>query len=283
MVHTSRSQSNHHLAKHMDEVAEYNQKRWSALVQAGVSFGKPFVDFNRDKALDFLDEWAEVRRLGFTDFTSHDVLCLASGGGQQSVCFSLLGANVTVLDLTPEQLDGDRAMAQKYGFDVQIEQGDMRDLSRFPDASFDLVYQPYSINFVPDPLLVLSEVGRVLRENGRYYLQFANPLFNMEETDWTEKGYPIRQPYIQGQSSTPEDFLWHVEQPDGSIKKMEGPQEFTHTLSTLVNGLGNNGLHIFAMYEGPVGDPSAEPGTWEHMKTYLPFWPAFWARKNTSL
>lgn len=267
----------------MDELAKYNQKRWSALVAAGVSFGQPFSDFDREKALDFLDEWAEVKRLGFTDFAGQNVLCLASGGGQQSVCFGLLGANVTVLDLTPEQLDGDRAMATHYNLDFRIEQGDMRDLARFADSSFDVVYQPYSINFVPDPLPVLSEVGRVLRENGRYYLQFSNPLFNMHESDWTEKGYPIRQPYLQGQSSIPDDFIWDVEQPDGSIKKMEGPQEFTHTSGTLVNGLGANDLYIFAMYEGPTGDSGAEPGTWEHMKTYLPFWPAFWSRKITRL
>ena len=30
------------------------------------------------------------------------VLCLAGGGGQQSAIYSLLGAEVTVLDLTPE-------------------------------------------------------------------------------------------------------------------------------------------------------------------------------------
>lgn len=263
----------------MDELAEYNKDRWSALVEAGVEFSKPFEDYDREKALDYLDRWGDLRRLGLTDFTDQDVLCLASGGGQQSVCFSLLGARVTVIDLTPAQLEMDRQMGEHYGFNIRIEQGDMRDLSRFEDQSFDIVYQPYSINFIPNPLPVIQEVSRIIRPNGNYYLQFGNPLWNMEESDWTEKGYPIRQPYRQGQQSTPEDHPWEVSQPDGSVTKVMGPKEFTHTQGTLINGLGDNGLFIFATIEGPWGDPEAEPGSWEHLKTYLPLWPAFWSRK----
>ena len=39
----------------------------------------------------------------------------------------------------------------------------MRDLSRFDDDAFDFVWQPYSINFVPDYAPVFQGVARVLR------------------------------------------------------------------------------------------------------------------------
>ena len=51
----------------------------------------------------------------------------------------------------------------------------MRDLSRFADNSFDLVWQPYSINFVPDAPQVIAEVGRVLHPGGFYNLDFRTP------------------------------------------------------------------------------------------------------------
>ncbi|MEM9776525.1 MAG: class I SAM-dependent methyltransferase [Chloroflexota bacterium] len=263
----------------MDDLIKYNQERWQALVDAGVEFSVPYADYDQPQAIDYVDQWADIKRLELTNWTGKDVLCLASGGGQQSVCFSLMGGNVSVRDLTPGQLAGDRAMAEKYGYSVRTELGDMRDLSCFEDQSFDLVYQAYSINFIPDPWTVFAEVKRVLRPGGLYYLQFANPLWNMEETDWTEKGYPIRQPYVQGQQSTPEKLPWDVEQPDGSVKKVDGPDEFTHTMGTIFNGLGNNGMLVFAMIEMPKGDAAAEPGTWEHLKSYLPVWPAVWAKK----
>ncbi|MET0647531.1 MAG: class I SAM-dependent methyltransferase [Pyrinomonadaceae bacterium] len=57
------------------------------------------------------------------------MLCLAGGGGRESACFALLGAAVTVFDLSPEQLERDRLAAAHYGTHVETVRGDMRDLS----------------------------------------------------------------------------------------------------------------------------------------------------------
>ena len=37
----------------------------------------------------------------------------------------------------------------------------------FPDSSFDIVYAPYFISCVPDPIAVTRELRRVCRSNGR--------------------------------------------------------------------------------------------------------------------
>jgi phosphatidylethanolamine/phosphatidyl-N-methylethanolamine N-methyltransferase len=37
----------------------------------------------------------------------------------------------------------------------------------FPDATFDIVYAPYVINCVPDPIGVTREMRRVCRKDGR--------------------------------------------------------------------------------------------------------------------
>src|SRR3712207_7981831 len=46
-----------------------------------------------------------------------------------------------------------------YHVAIEAVQGDMRDLSRFA-AAFDLVWQPYSLNFVPDARAVFGQVAR---------------------------------------------------------------------------------------------------------------------------
>jgi phosphatidylethanolamine/phosphatidyl-N-methylethanolamine N-methyltransferase len=43
---------------------------------------------------------------------------------------------------------------------------------KFPDNSFDIVYAPYFINCVPDPIAVTREMRRVCRPGGR--LVFLN-------------------------------------------------------------------------------------------------------------
>ncbi len=68
------------------------------------------------------------------DVDGADVLCLASGGGQQSAVFGLLGAQVTVVDFSEKQLEGDRKAAAHYGFEVTTIQADMRDLSSSADG-----------------------------------------------------------------------------------------------------------------------------------------------------
>ena len=259
----------------MDEQIQFNRDRWSALVDANIVWSRPHDALDADGARAKLAEGNRLNMLGMSDFNGKDVLCLASGGGQQSVIFGLLGANVTVLDITPGQLAKDQAMADKYGFKLTLIEHTMTDLSMLADASFDLVWQPYAINFVPDPLPVIQEVSRVLRSDGRYYLQFANPAWTMDEGHWTGTGYPMLSAQKQGNSLSSVDPYWEME--DGS--KVLGPTEWLHTFGTLVNGLGQNGLLVYAMYEGPPGDAGAEPGSWEHLKAWMPLWPAFFAKK----
>ena len=55
------------------------------------------------------------------------MLCLACGGGHQSIAFALLDANVTVFDLSEDQLNRDREAATRFNVDVKIVQGDALD------------------------------------------------------------------------------------------------------------------------------------------------------------
>src|SRR5829696_8122478 len=110
----------------MDEIAKYNKQRWEALARANVVFSRPALDLNESSARQMVDPH------GFMESVAgKNVLCLASGGGQQSVAFGLLGANVTVYDLSETQLRRDLDAAAHYGLSIHAAQGDMRDLSRF--------------------------------------------------------------------------------------------------------------------------------------------------------
>jgi 2-polyprenyl-3-methyl-5-hydroxy-6-metoxy-1,4-benzoquinol methylase len=142
----------------IDDLARTNQERWTALVEADVAYARPLFDLDEARARTEVDAQGILG-----DVAGKDVLCLASGGGQQSVAFALLGANVTVTDLTPAQLEKDRLAAAHHKVDIQIVQADMRDLSAFAEASFDIVWHAYSINFVPSVQPVFAEVARVLR------------------------------------------------------------------------------------------------------------------------
>ena len=103
--------------------------------------------------------------------------------------FALLGAQVTVLDLSQEQLQRDREVARHYSLSIETVRGDMRDLSCFQEAAFDIVWHPYSINFIPDVQVIFRQVAHILRRDGLYNLTCTNPFASgMTEQDWNGAG-----------------------------------------------------------------------------------------------
>src|SRR5688572_3134476 len=76
-------------------------------------------------------------------------------------------ANVTGIDFSAEMLEKARErMARKGVQNARLLQMDATDL-KFEDGSFDIVYAPYVISVVPDPVAVAREMYRVCRPGGR--------------------------------------------------------------------------------------------------------------------
>src|SRR4030042_2210298 len=92
----------------------------------------------------------------FPQLKGADVLCLASGGGQQGPVLAAAGANVTVLDNSPLQLEKDRFIAQRDGLSIRLIEGALTDLHIFDSMSYDLIVHPVSNTFVPDVRPVLA-------------------------------------------------------------------------------------------------------------------------------
>ena len=79
---------------------------------------------------------------------------------------------MTAIDLSEGMLERARTRVEQYNLrNVRLIQMDATEL-KFPDNSFDIVYAPYFISCVPDPLAVTREMRRVCRPGGR--LVFLN-------------------------------------------------------------------------------------------------------------
>lgn len=252
-----------------DEVYLYNQARWEALAKANALFTRPKTDLDKETARDYLG----LDRLGVTgDLSGKKVLCLASGGGQQSVAFALLGAVVSVFDISPSQLQRDKAGAEHYGLEVSLFQGDMRDLSCFDNNSFDIIWHPYSLTFVPDSRVVFHEVSRILKVGGLYHLMCANPFFfGLTHNAWNGDGYILKLPYEDGSVTTYPDQEWVYDRSQ-SLNKIQEPIEYRQTLSRIMNGLIKEGFVLAYLSEIKSNDPESLPGSWGHFTDVAPPW-----------
>jgi phosphatidylethanolamine/phosphatidyl-N-methylethanolamine N-methyltransferase len=93
--------------------------------------------------------------------------------------------SVTGVDLSDSMLERAHERVAKNGLrDVRLLQMDASALT-FPDESFDIVYAPYLVSVVPDPIQVALEMRRVCRPGGRViilnHFRSSNPLVSWAE------------------------------------------------------------------------------------------------------
>lgn len=238
------------------DIAKYNREAWDRLVEEDNEWtravGADVVAAARDGDWSIvLTPTKPVPRDWFPeDMRGKSVLCLASGGGQQGPILSAAGARVVVLDASPKQLLQDERVAGRDCLELVTELGDMRDLSRFADASFDLIVHPASNTFVESVLPVWREAARVLRPGGSLLSGQANPIgyiFDLEA--WNAGRLVVRHriPYSDLRDLTAEELQ--------TLVIDEGdPVCFGHSLHDLIQGQIDAGFVLTGFYEDGTGE-----------------------------
>ena len=228
----------------------YNREAWNREVEGGANRWSQPVDSEviaRAKQGEFsilLTENIPVPFKWFPPLKGADVLCLASGGGQQGPVLAAAGANVTVFDNSPRQLEQDQLVAEREALSLNTVEGDAADLSRFADESFDLVFNPCSTVFMQDVRAVWKEAYRVLRHGGVLMTGSMNPvhyIFDLYKADEGSLEVAHSIPYSDLTSIPKEDL-------DELIEKGL-PVEFGHSLTDLLGGQCDAGFVISDVYE----------------------------------
>lgn len=92
------------------------------------------------------------------------------------------GLQITGIDLTPGMLDRARIRADDLKLDLNLRIGDVQALD-FPDETFDSVVATFVFCSVPDPLLGLGQLVRVVKSAGQVILmdhvRSEQPLFGI--------------------------------------------------------------------------------------------------------
>lgn len=219
----------------------------------------------------YLSDIRPVPRDWFPPLPGLRLLCLASGGGQQGPILAAAGAKVTVLDASPQQLIQDDHVARRDNLSIELVEGDMADLSIFPDQSFDLIINPPSTMFIPDLTPVWRECGRVLQPGGQLITGFMNPdefIFDVDALD--NEGHLIVKhplPYREHETLTPPAIAQRIQDQEMF--------HFSHTMESQLGGLIQAGFAITGFYEDRRPEADGNP-----IHHYLPSYFIARARKQ---
>jgi len=237
------------VADDFDPVA-HNRAAWDREVEADNEWTRPVGPEVIARARE--GDWSVVL-IGYepvprdwfpADLAGVAVLGLASGGGQQGPVLAAAGARVTVFDNSPRQLARDQEVAAREGLALRTVLGDMRDLSAFPDASFDLVFHPVSNLFCPDLAPVWREAFRVLRPGGLLLAGFMNPDIFVFDVGALERGeFVVRHalPFSTLDLPGAERQEYYA----------DGPVEYSHSLTSQLGGQMAAGFSLTHLAEAP--------------------------------
>ena len=189
----------------------------------------------------------------FGDADGKDVCVLGSGDNLAVFAFAGIGARVTSVDISVEQLAVAHRRARELGLTIEFVESDVSDLGCLKDASFDLVYTGGHVAvWVSDLRNYYREAIRILRRNGLFLINEYHPFRRIwkGQASSLEVGFSYfdNGPHEYRAS---EDVL---EKAPGEVKQFE----FHWTVSEYLSAVIEQGVDLIRFEE--IGD---EPEGWE--------------------
>ncbi|MBF6609044.1 MAG: class I SAM-dependent methyltransferase [Flavobacterium sp.] len=233
------------------DVVKYNSTAWDGYVDKRDKWTIPVSDHQIADARKgawnvVLTPLKPVPHEWFGDLTGKKILGLASGGGQQGPILAAAGAHVTIFDNSAKQLQQDKTLSDRHSLEIETIQGDMRNLSVFDNASFDIIFNPCSILFAENVIPIWRECYRVLKPGGILMTGLINPISLQLEKSQSAFKLEYKQPYSDQSSLPTEKFQ--------TLLNENEPLIFGHSLTDQIGGQLKAGFAVTDMFEDVSGD-----------------------------
>src|SRR5436190_596029 len=250
--------------------ASHNRRAWDEMAAKGQRFTRAAGDD------DFANPLATVDKVGWLggDIRGKKLLCLAAGGGKHGPLYAAAGAIVTVVDISPAQLELDREVAAERRLELKTVAASMDDLSMFTAGEFDIVIQPVSTCYLPEIAPIYREVARITRSGGTYISQHKSPMSLQADIQPSGHGYELVEPYYRSGPLPPVV---------GSPHREEGTLEYLHRWEEILGFMCRAGFLIEDLIEPLHAKPDAAPGTFAHRSRYVAPYVRIKARRTATV
>ena len=256
----------------MNTVHELNRRHWEEAAEGWERLRDEDGLWRRcpnEPELGFAGGALQLIRELADDVLGKDVCVVGSGDNYAAFALAGMGANVTSIDISAQQLAVASKRAKHLGLAIAFVQADAANLRPVESAKFDIVCSTNGFfTWIFDLQAVFSEIFRVLRPGGYYICYDIHPF----QRPWKDQIRPIEveKPYWQ----------------TGPFRDAkDGAFNFNWTLADILNPLALAGFSLRRILESPAEDSrfwqgfSYLPGTdeslldWsENPRSALPVW-----------
>lgn len=175
------------------------------------------------------------------DIKGKSIIDLGCGGGQNAIALSKMGAEVTAVDFSKEQIKLAENLAADHNVAIDFITSQISDLSFLPKSGYDLALSACAIAFMEDIKAAFAEASRILKPGGRFILSDMNPLQYI--IDEIEGGVEFNHIYPY----EPILLKWHWEFDE--LKRAPGFQHYVRSLPHYHNALTAAGFIVSKILE----------------------------------
>ena len=226
----------------MNEIHEANRKSWDAKAE----FWRQLRD--RDQLWRKCPQQPEVAFEGSAleliqhylgNLTEKRVCVIGSGDNYAAFALAGLGARVTSVDISEQQLAVAQERANVLGLVIDFVRADAADLSPLETASFDLVFSSNGFYvWIADVPAVFRQIYRILRPGSYYVFYDVHPVQRPWDREETQRLAMIKSYWESGPLQDEGDSHY----------------EFHYTMADFLNALADSRLRLCKLLESPPSD-----------------------------
>ena len=222
----------------MNEYIEANKKSWGLIAAEHYETFKEALS-RRESLL------SETQREELGDIAGKRLIHLQCNTGADTISLARMGAEVTGVDLVPENIRYARKLAADLGIEkARFFESNVLEVMDHHDEKYDIVYTTEGVlSWLPDLELWARNVRHLLEDDGFLYVMDGHPFFMaLDEEKLPELA--VKYPYF---SKTPDEDEWiggYACEPRKSVN-----YGWMYTVGELVNSLSKAGMHIEWFHE----------------------------------
>ena len=244
----------------MNEMHEANRRKWEASAPRWKARRDEDPIWRRchlEPGLGFEGKSLELFQKHI-DVAGKRACVLGSGDNHAPFALAGMGATVTSVDISFNQLEIAKERARELNLEIEFVQADITNVDMLPDNHFDFACSEGGVTvWITDLLKHYAEASRILKPGGIFLSDELHPFRNI----FAEDGSTLDRHYFE---TGPKQYLYDpktgkstLEASDAAVHKREqAPSSFQchWTVSDRINAMTRAGFELLEFHEGPDED-----------------------------